>query len=74
MVLLLAEVLEVPPRARNDLLAAAGYAPMYRESNPGPPEMAEFRRALDFMLRQQEPSPAIVLDRAWNVLLGKCCF
>ena len=51
MVLLLAEVLEVPPRARNDLLAAAGYAPMYRESNLDAPEMAQFRRALDFMLR-----------------------
>jgi len=70
MVLLLAEVLEVPPRARNDLLAAAGYAPMYRESNLDAPEMAQFRRALDFMLRQQEPYPAIVLDRYWNVLLG----
>jgi transcriptional regulator with XRE-family HTH domain len=70
MVLLLAEVLDVPPRARNDLLAAAGYAPIYRESNLDAPEMAQFRRALDFMLRQQEPYPAIVLDRYWNVLLG----
>jgi hypothetical protein len=70
MVLLLAEVLDVPPRARNDLLAAAGYAPIYRESNLDAPEMTQFRRALDFMLRQQEPYPAIVLDRYWNVLLG----
>ena len=70
MVLLLADVLEVPPRARNDLLAAAGYAPIYRESNLDAPEMAQFRRALDFMLRQQEPYPAIVLDRYWNVLLA----
>ena len=70
MVLLLAEALEVPPRACNDLLAAAGYAPIYRESNLDVPEMAGFRRALDFMLRQQEPFPAIVLDRYWNVLLG----
>ena len=70
MVLLLAEVLDVPPRARNDLLAAAGYAPIYRESNLDSPEMAQFRRALDFILRQQEPYPAIVLDRYWNILLG----
>lgn len=70
MVLLLAEVLDVPPRARNDLLAAAGYAPIYRESDLDSPEMAQFRRALDFMLRQQEPYPAIVLDRYWNVLLA----
>src|SRR5215469_4088332 len=31
MVRLLAGVLDVPPRARNDLLLAAGYAPIYRE-------------------------------------------
>jgi transcriptional regulator with XRE-family HTH domain len=67
---LLAEVLDIPPRARNDLLAAAGYAPIFRESNLDAPEMAQFRRALDFMLRQQEPYPAIVLDRYWNVLAG----
>jgi transcriptional regulator with XRE-family HTH domain len=70
MVLLLAGVLDVPPRARNDLLAAAGYAPIYRESRLDAPEMAQFRRALDFMLRQQEPYPAIVLDRHWNILLA----
>ena len=70
MVLLLAEVLDVPPRARNDLLAAAGYAPIYRESALDAPEMAPFRRALDFLLRQQEPYPAIVLDRYWNILLA----
>ena len=70
MVLLLAEVLDVPPRARNDLLAAAGYAPIYRESSLESPEMAQFRRALDFILRQQEPYPAIVLDRYWNILLA----
>ena len=70
MVLLLAEVLDIPPRARNDLLAAAGYAPIYRESRLDAPEMAGFRRALDFILRQQEPYPAIVLDRYWNILLA----
>lgn len=68
MVLLLAEVLDVPPRARNDLLAAAEYAPIYRESGLDAPEMTQFRRALDFILRQQEPYPAIVLDRYWNIL------
>jgi transcriptional regulator with XRE-family HTH domain len=68
MVLLLAEALAVPPRARNDLLAAAGYPPVYPESGLDAPELAQFRRALDFMLRQQEPYPAIVLDRQWNIV------
>src|SRR5215468_10362610 len=52
MVLLLARVLEVPPRARNELLAAAGYAPMYRETELDSPEMAQVRQALEFILRQ----------------------
>lgn len=69
MVLLLARVLDVPPRARNELLVAAGFAPMYRERPLDAPEMSQVRRALDFMLRQQEPYPALVLDRHWNILM-----
>src|SRR5206468_11271446 len=67
MVLLLSRVLEVPLRSRNELLAASGYAPIYRETALDAPEMTQVRRALDFMLRQQEPYPALVLDRNWNV-------
>src|SRR4249920_3586954 len=68
MVLLLARVLDVPLRDRNDLLVAAGYAPIYRATALDAPAMAQVRRALDFILRQQEPYPAIVLDRHWNNL------
>jgi transcriptional regulator with XRE-family HTH domain len=68
MVLLLARALDVPLRDRNDLLVAAGYAAMYRETGLDAPAMAQARRALDFILRQQEPYPALVLDRHWNVL------
>ncbi len=70
MVLLLARVLEVPPRGRNELLLAAGYAPVYLERGLGSPEMSQVRRALDFMLRQQEPFPALVVDGHWNVLMS----
>ena len=69
MLLLLSRVLEVPPRGRNELLTAAGYAPVYRESSLDAPEMGQARRALGFMLRQQEPYPAMVLDRHWNILM-----
>ena len=55
MVLLLARTLDVPLRDRNDLLVAAGYAPVYRRTDLEAPPMAHVRRALDFMLRQQEP-------------------
>ena len=68
MVLLLARALDVPLRDRNDLLTTAGFAPVYRASSLEAPAMAQVRRALDFILRQQEPYPALVLDRHWNVL------
>jgi transcriptional regulator with XRE-family HTH domain len=70
LVLRLAEALQVPLRERNALLLSAGYAPLYRETDLGTPEMAEAQRAVEFILAQQEPYPAIVLDRHWNVLLA----
>ena len=68
MVLLLARALDVPLRDRNDLLSAAGYAPVYRATDLEAPTLAQARRALDFVLRQQEPYPAIVIDRHWDIL------
>ena len=68
LVLLLARVLEVPLRSRNELLTAAGFAPIYRETTLEAPELAQVRRAVEFILRQQEPYPAIVLDRHWNIV------
>jgi transcriptional regulator with XRE-family HTH domain len=70
MVLLLARALDVPARARNELLTAAGFAPIYRERGLEAPELADVRRALEFMLRQQEPFPALVLDGGWNIVLS----
>ena len=70
MVLLLARVLEVPPRGRNELLLDAGYAPVYHERGLDAPEMAQVRRALEFTLRQQEPYPALVVDGRWNILMS----
>ena len=64
----LSRTLDLPLRARNELLLAAGFAPVYRETAFDAPEMEQVRRAIDFMLRQQEPYPAIVLDWHWNIL------
>jgi transcriptional regulator with XRE-family HTH domain len=69
MVLLLAGVLDVPLREQNVLLTAAGFAPVYRETALGAPELQQVRRALGFMLAQQEPYPALVVDQHWNLLM-----
>jgi transcriptional regulator with XRE-family HTH domain len=68
MVLRLAAALDLPLRQQNALLLAAGYAPVWRESALGAPGLAVVRRALDFMLAQQEPYPAFVVDRRWTLL------
>jgi transcriptional regulator with XRE-family HTH domain len=68
MVLRLAAVLDVPLRQQNALLLAAGFAPVWRESDLSAPELAEVNGALDHMLAQQEPFPAFVVDRRWNLL------
>lgn len=68
MVLRLAETLEIPLRERNVLLLAAGYAPAYGETSLDAPEMASVRAAMRQVLDGHEPYPAIVVDRAWNLI------
>ena len=68
MVLHLAEQLDVPLRDRNVLLTAAGFAPAYRESSLDAPDLQSVRQAIDVMLRNHEPMPALVIDKAWNLV------
>jgi len=68
MVLRLAGVLDVPLRERNALLLAAGFAPVYLESTMDAPQLAAVRGALEAILRQQEPFPAVVMNRRWDVV------
>ncbi|KWF93810.1 helix-turn-helix domain-containing protein [Burkholderia cepacia] len=67
--LTLAQTLDVPLRERNALLLAAGYAPVYSEAPWDAQEMHGVIRALERVVRQHEPFPAIVMDRHWNVLM-----
>jgi transcriptional regulator with XRE-family HTH domain len=66
--LVLADALHVPLRERNLLFAAAGFAAMYQESALTAEELAQLRSALARILEHQEPYPAVVLDRQWNVV------
>jgi transcriptional regulator with XRE-family HTH domain len=70
MVLQLATVLEIPLRQQNMMLSAAGFAPIHTEIDLSAPEMSSIFKAIGFILRQQEPYPAIVIDRYWNLLLA----
>jgi transcriptional regulator with XRE-family HTH domain len=68
MVLRLSEALNVSFRQSNELLLAAGFAPVWAATDFGANSMAPVREALDYMLEQQEPYPAVVVDRRWNLL------
>jgi transcriptional regulator with XRE-family HTH domain len=65
----IAQALDIPLRERNTLLLASGYAPIYSEGAWNGPEMQSVTDALERMLRQHEPFPAVVMDRYWNVLM-----
>src|SRR3954470_16847197 len=68
MVLHLAEQLEVPLRERNEMLVAAGVAPVYGRRRLDGPDMSTVRAALDLVLAAYEPFPALVVNRAWNLV------
>lgn len=66
----IAEGLDVPLRERNGFLLAAGYAPIYTDNALDAPEMESIVNALERVLRQHEPFPAVVMDRYWNVVMA----
>src|SRR6185437_8783339 len=68
MVARLAATLDLPFRQQNALLLAAGFAPLWRETELSAPELVQVRKALDYIMGQQEPFPAVAVDRHWNLL------
>jgi transcriptional regulator with XRE-family HTH domain len=68
MVLRLATRLDLPLRERNALLVAAGYAPLYAERPYADAALAPARAALQRLLDALEPSPALAVDRHWNLV------
>lgn len=68
MILRLARVLRVPLREQNLLLEAGGFAHHYRDTGLSDPELLHARRAIDLILERQEPYPAVVMDRSWNLV------
>ena len=68
MVIHLAERLDVPLRARNAMLLAAGYAPVYPERPLDDPALTAAREAVELVLAGHEPFPAIAIDRHWTLV------
>ena len=68
MLLRVLDELDVPPREQNQILLAAGHAPVFPETPLSGPDLAPVREALDLILARHEPYPAFVIDRAWNLV------
>lgn len=64
----LADALGLPLRAHNALLLAAGHAPQYAETELANPALGPLSQAIDLILRHQEPYPAFVISRRFDVL------
>ncbi|MBC9032989.1 helix-turn-helix transcriptional regulator [Sphingomonas sp. JC676] len=65
----LADTLGMPLRERNALLRAAGYAAMHPERALAAPALDRIRQAVDLIIAHQEPYPAFVISRHWDVLM-----
>lgn len=68
MILQLAAELDVPLRARNELLLAAGFAPAYAERPLDDPQLQGVREAIQGVLAAYDPYPAVVVDRHWDLV------
>ena len=68
-VLAITEALDMPLRARNELLDAAGFSAFYPERPLEGAEMDRARETLRRILAHHEPHPAMVLHRSWNILM-----
>ncbi|GLZ37364.1 helix-turn-helix transcriptional regulator [Actinokineospora sp. NBRC 105648] len=68
MVLHLADSLDLPLRERNQMLLAAGYAPVYSQAPLDSPRMRAVRGAVRQVLTGHDPYPALAVDRGWHLV------
>jgi len=70
MLLRLADVLDLPHRDSNPLLHSGGYTAAYTELDLEAVGMAPVKDALQLILDNHNPYPALVMDGSWNVLMA----
>lgn len=68
MILHLSEILDIPVDTRNQMMRAEGFAARFAATPLDDLAMAPIRSAVDWMLRQHEPYPGMVLDRVWRLV------
>ncbi|QBK06205.1 XRE family transcriptional regulator [Hylemonella gracilis] len=68
LILRLADELDIPLRERNDLLIAAGFAPVFKMRSFDDPGFDPIRAIVDLTLERHKPFPAYLIDRHWNII------
>lgn len=74
LLLLLARNLRLPRHERSAVLAAAGYSAKPAGGPLDAPELTSMRHAVELLLRQSEPFPALVVDHRWEVTMVNAAF
>lgn len=70
MVMHLCQILDIPLAERNILLRQAGFSEAFSRLPLDDVRMQPVREALETLLTNQNPYPAMVLDWDWNVLMA----
>lgn len=68
MILKIGEFLFIPKREVNRILFSAGYAPVYSELPISNAALEPVISAIDQMIENHMPYPAIVLNQAWDIV------
>jgi transcriptional regulator with XRE-family HTH domain len=69
MVLWLGQALNLPYRQQNSLLLAAGFAPVFKERGLDSEQLGVVNQALQQLLNNHDPYPALVLNSRYDVLM-----
>ncbi len=68
MIIHLAEIMDIPVDARNQMLRAVGFAPRYTTTPLDDAAMVPIRRAIEWTLDRHAPYPGLALDRLWRIV------
>ncbi len=68
MIVHLAEVMDIPVNARNQMMNAVGFAPRYAATPLDDEAMAPILEAVSWTLDRHAPYPGIALDRLWRIV------
>lgn len=70
LVIKLAAILKLPYRHTNTLLKSAGFSPIYQKETLDSPKMAMVKEALERLMENHDPYPAMIVDSSYKVLMA----